>query len=139
MSYKYQLPEGYGYVIAAGAFTGVALYITSSLAQAQRSKLGVEYPNLYASDVTAKQDKRAYEFNCHQRGALNPHESHPITLFGLAFGGLTFPIPAAAAGEPRFHGNCEISRSTPSGPVFSDCFRLYRSCLGCRIASLLLG
>jgi hypothetical protein len=61
--------------------------------------LGVEYPNLYASDVKAKEDKKAHEFNCHQRGAMNPHESYATVLFGLAFGGLSYPYVAAGAGK----------------------------------------
>jgi hypothetical protein len=46
MSYSVVLPEGYGYVIAAGAFCGIALTITGALAGNQRKRLGVEYPNL---------------------------------------------------------------------------------------------
>jgi glutathione S-transferase len=99
MSYSVVLPEGYGYVIAAGAFCGIALTITGALAGQQRKRLGVEYPNLYASDLTAKQDKKAYEFNCAQRGAMNPHESYATALFGLAFGGLSYPLVAAGAGK----------------------------------------
>ncbi len=77
------LPSEYGWVIAAGAFSGIVLTITSSLAGAKRKQLGVEYPNLYASDITAKSDPKALEFNCAQRGALNPHESLGASLFGL--------------------------------------------------------
>ena len=57
MSYSVVLPEGYGYVIAAGAFCGLALTVTGAIAGNQRKRLGVEYPNLYASDI---------------RGARNP-------------------------------------------------------------------
>jgi glutathione S-transferase len=92
------LPENYSYVIAAGAFCGVVLTVTGGLAASKREALGVEYPNLYASDITAKTDPKAFEFNCAQRGALNPHESYATALFGLATGGLAFPLVAAGAG-----------------------------------------
>ena len=51
--------------------------------------------------LLAKEDRKAHEFNCYQRGALNPHESYAATLFGLAFGGLSYPLVAAGAGECR--------------------------------------
>ena len=96
--YTITLPTDFGLVIGAGGFMGLALLVTSNLAASKRKSAGVEYPNLYASDVTAKADPKAYLFNCAQRGALNPHETYATSLFGLATGGLVFPRLAAGAG-----------------------------------------
>ena len=93
-----EIPADYGYVILSGGFMGVALTITATLAGLKRKELGVEYPNVYASDVRAKEDPKALAFNCAQRGAQNPVESYPHALFGLAAGGLVYPQAAAAAG-----------------------------------------
>ena len=77
---------------------GIALAITNNLVGGKRKALGVELPNVYASDITAKQDPKALAFNCAQRGAMNPHETYATALFGIVFGGLTYPLVAAAAG-----------------------------------------
>ena len=93
-----QVPDGYGWVLAAGAFTGIALTITNTLAGLKRKESGVKYPNLYASDVTAEQNPQAFRFNCAQRGAQNPGESHVAAVVGIVAGGLTYPYVAAGAG-----------------------------------------
>ena len=64
MSFLSTLPEHYGWVIASGAFCGVALTITGTLAGLKRKSNGVKYPNLYASDITAEKDPKAAAFNC---------------------------------------------------------------------------
>merc|ERR1711916_67516 len=92
------IPEDYSLVLAAGAFTGLSLLITTTLAGLKRKEAGVKFPNLYASDKTCEEDPKARAFNCAQRGAMNPHESHTAILFGLIVGGLTYPRVAAGAG-----------------------------------------
>jgi hypothetical protein len=65
----------------------VAITITTNLVGSKREKLGVKYPNEYASDVRAEADPKAYQFNLHQRGAQNPLETYTTTLAGLLIGG----------------------------------------------------
>jgi hypothetical protein len=57
---SFPLPSAsdYGLVVAAGAFSGLALVITASLAGAKRKEAGVKLPNLYASDKTAAEDPK---------------------------------------------------------------------------------
>jgi hypothetical protein len=57
---SFPLPSAsdYGLVVAAGAFSGLALVITISLAGAKRKEAGVKLPNLYASDKTAAEDPK---------------------------------------------------------------------------------
>lgn len=101
------LPEGYGFVVAAGiGSVFVNFYLMSKVMKA-RKDYDVAYPALYSP--TSK------EFNCIQRSHQNYLENQPQFLFLLSMGGLQYPKCAAGLGLVYLIGRIVYAKGYSSG------------------------
>ncbi|KOS17333.1 Microsomal glutathione S-transferase 3 [Escovopsis weberi] len=98
MTFTLELPDQYGFVLAAATstfFVTTAHFIrTAKLRKAS----GVAYPNAYASQEHADKNPAAHRFNCAQRAHANFTENHTALLGSLLISGLKFPLLAASLG-----------------------------------------
>ena len=62
----------------------------------------VAYPNAYATNAEAKEDKAKYLFNCAQRAHVSFTEHWPSMLIGLLAGGLKCKFLDRRGAIPRW-------------------------------------
>ncbi|KAI8627766.1 membrane-associated proteins in eicosanoid and glutathione metabolism [Xylariaceae sp. FL1651] len=98
MSFVFEVPQEYGYVLLIATST---LFINSYhkfLSSRARKASGIKYPTPYATQEQADKDPKAYKFNLAQRAHGNFTENLTPFITGLLIAGLRYPNPAAYAG-----------------------------------------
>ncbi|KAH6890012.1 hypothetical protein B0T10DRAFT_529157 [Thelonectria olida] len=93
-----ELPDQYGFVLAAAASTFFINTLHVVLTSKARKTSGLKYPIAYASNELAEKDPKAYQFNCAQRAHSNFTENQTSFLGALLISGLRFPVVAASLG-----------------------------------------
>ncbi|KAI3318221.1 membrane-associated proteins in eicosanoid and glutathione metabolism [Xylariaceae sp. AK1471] len=98
MSFVFEVPREYGYVLAVATSTIFVNTYHKTLASIARKASGIKYPTPYATQEQAEKDPKAYKFNLAQRAHSNFTENLTPFLTGLLIAGLRYPGPAAYAG-----------------------------------------
>ncbi|KAI9789660.1 MAG: hypothetical protein M1833_002277 [Piccolia ochrophora] len=99
MSYTFQVPKDYGYVVLITAFSMV-LAVWHALQIGQfRKRAKVPFPHHYAPQRAYDKDARAANaFDCAQRAHGNYLENHPTVMMSMLVAGLEYPRSTAVLG-----------------------------------------
>jgi glutathione S-transferase len=113
-----ELPDQYGFVLAAATSTFFLNYVHMVLTVKARKQSNIAYPNAYASDELAKKDPAAFAFNCAQRAHANFSENQPSVLGALLIAGLRNPVPASILGATWAFGRLwyALGYTSSAGP-----------------------
>ncbi|KAI0872030.1 membrane-associated proteins in eicosanoid and glutathione metabolism [Hypoxylon argillaceum] len=98
MSFVFEIPKEYGYVLAVATSTIFVNTYHKILTAIARKASGIQYPTPYASQELAAKDPKAYSFNLAQRAHSNFTENHAPFVLVLLVAGLRYPTQAAYAG-----------------------------------------
>jgi len=98
MPFVLTVPNEYGYVILAATSTFILNLAHTQNTGTYRKPACIEYPNAYATPQQAKEDPKAFAFNCAQRSHANFTEHHASAVAALLIAGLRFPLAASACG-----------------------------------------
>ncbi|KAI1316782.1 MAPEG family protein [Xylariaceae sp. FL0255] len=93
-----QIPEGYGYILAAATSTALLHTYHLVLTSSARKASGIKYPTPYATEEQAAKDPKAYKFNVAQRAHANYTENLTPFLALLGVAGLAYPTQTAYLG-----------------------------------------
>ncbi|KAI1126812.1 membrane-associated proteins in eicosanoid and glutathione metabolism [Nemania abortiva] len=122
MSFVFEVPKDYGYVLAVATsslFINTYHKILTSMA---RRASGIPYPTPYATQEQADKDPKAYKFNLAQRAHSNFTENHTPFITALLIAGLRYPGPATYAGAGwvagRFAYAYAYTKYGPKGRTF---------------------
>ncbi|KAI0969852.1 hypothetical protein F4678DRAFT_438502 [Xylaria arbuscula] len=98
MSYVFEVPKEYGYVLAVAAssvFINTTHKILTTLA---RKASGIPYPQSYATKEEVEKNPAALKFNLAQRAHANFTENYGPFIAALLIAGLRYPNEATWAG-----------------------------------------
>ncbi|KAI0491259.1 membrane-associated proteins in eicosanoid and glutathione metabolism [Xylaria cf. heliscus] len=99
MSFVFEVPKEYGYVLAVATSTIFINTYHKLLTSAARKASGLKYPIPYATQEQADKDPKAYKFNLAQRAHGNFGENLTPFLVSLLVAGLRYPSQATWAGS----------------------------------------
>ncbi|KAI8952641.1 membrane-associated proteins in eicosanoid and glutathione metabolism [Xylaria longipes] len=99
MSFVFEVPKEYGYVLAVATSTLFINTYHKLLSSVARKASGLKYPIPYATQEQADKDPKAFKFNLAQRAHANFGENLTPFLTGLLVAGLRYPTQATWAGS----------------------------------------
>ncbi|TGJ84301.1 hypothetical protein E0Z10_g4443 [Xylaria hypoxylon] len=99
MSYVFEVPKEYGYVLAVAASTVFINTTHKNLTSIMRRASGVPYPQSYATKEEIERNPKALRFNLAQRSHANFTENYTSFVTALLIAGLRYPNQATWAGS----------------------------------------
>ncbi|KAI1420487.1 membrane-associated proteins in eicosanoid and glutathione metabolism [Xylaria sp. FL1777] len=98
MSYVFEVPKEYGYVLAVATSSIFINTVHKTLTSMKRKASGIPYPISYATKEEVEKNPKAYNFNLAQRAHTNFTENFAPFITALLIAGLRYPNPATWAG-----------------------------------------
>ncbi|KAI0532961.1 hypothetical protein GGR58DRAFT_139918 [Xylaria digitata] len=119
MSYVFEIPKEYGYVLAVAASSIFINTAHKTLTSAARKASGIPYPQSYATKEEIEKNPKALKFNLAQRAHTNFTENYAPFITALLIAGLRYPNQATWAGSAwvvgRFAYAIGYTQFGPSG------------------------
>ncbi|GAW16780.1 hypothetical protein ANO14919_062180 [Xylariales sp. No.14919] len=99
MSYVFEIPKEYGYVLAVATSSIFINTMHKILTSAARRASGIPYPQSYATKEEIEKNPKALKFNLAQRAHANFTENYAPFVTALLVAGLRYPNQATWAGS----------------------------------------